>query len=690
MSWNTVPVVDHEEVVGTCQSCHNGTYANPKPVNHPPTSNDCEQCHNTYSWTTIAFNHAGIVDNCVRCHNGSTATGKAPKHILTDNVCEDCHTTNFWVPVTVVDHAHVIGSCSSCHNGTVATGKPPNHVPTTAECNACHSTLAWKPALFDHAGIVSGCAQCHDGVRCDRQERQSHSNRHGLRGMPLDRDVQTRRHASITRMCWARVRRATTVPVRRARTPATSRRRRNATSVIRRSRGSLHCERLFEKQFAVTTMPTRACLAALLLWCGTAYAASPYQTARVVEQSGSSVVVEFAFSDSVRTTAQDIKPDGIEIRLRGSTLSAQFDQKDETFAGDLGPIEHVSVEGSGAGGYKLSVTLIAPMTIEVLPQPDNRRIAIRLTKAAESSEPEVARAPLPIREESIGEPTVAPQAQGARTAQEAAASEVPAASIPSSAAGADGSESTPDVYVKALDDGRQAAMSQDYPRAIALYTKASQSTDTAIRQEALEMLATARERNHQDVQAKVIYDQFLAEYPDSEAAPRIRQRLSGLLTRNLPVRKKLIKPEPAAGTWTAVGNVSQFYQRNEIVVNGDKAGGWSRRHVHECGRHRRPTDRRASTSACACRPTVFTTSVLMGTAHIRCRLHISRHDRSIGGWTSASAASRSRVMAYSAGTTAALQYNVSSVAEGRCHRRLCRRLQQQRVHHRAAALRRER
>ena len=76
MSWNSVPVVDHEEVVGTCQSCHNGTYANPKPANHPQTSDDCEQCHNTYSWTTVAFDHAGIVDNCVRCHDGSTATGK--------------------------------------------------------------------------------------------------------------------------------------------------------------------------------------------------------------------------------------------------------------------------------------------------------------------------------------------------------------------------------------------------------------------------------------------------------------------------------------------------------------------------------------------------------------------------------------------------------------------------------------
>jgi hypothetical protein len=319
-------------------------------------------------------------------------------------------------------------------------------------------------------------------------------------------------------------------------------------------------------------MPARVCLAVLILWCGVAHGASPYQTARIVEQSGNSVVVEFAFIDSVRTTAQEIKPDGIEIRLRGSTLSAQFDQKDENFAGDLGPIEHVSVEGSGAGGYKLSVSLISPMTIEVLPQPDNRRIAIRLTKSAQASEPDVAQAPLPVREESIGEPGAASQAQSdSQTPATAASSETFAAPTASAVPGSATTESAPNDYRKAFDEGRQAAMSQDYPRAIALFTKASQSPDVATRQEALEMLATARERNHQDAQAKVIYEQYLAEFPNSEAAPRIRQRLSGLLTRNLPVQKKLIKPDSDSGMWTAVGNVSQFYQRNEIAVNGDKS-----------------------------------------------------------------------------------------------------------------------
>ncbi len=316
----------------------------------------------------------------------------------------------------------------------------------------------------------------------------------------------------------------------------------------------------------------------LIVWCEASYGASPYQTARIVEDTAGSVVVEFVFTDSVRTTAQDIKADGIEIRLRGSTLSAQFDQKDENFAGDLGPIERVSIEGSGAGGYKFSVSLIAPMSIEVLPQPDNRRIAIRVTKAA-AHETEVAQVPLPASEASIGASGIGAPGADARvqisteqtesTTDDAAATrEAHATAIPSAVAGAG---SVPGDFRKALDEGRQAAMSQDYPRAIALFTKASQSPDMATRQEALEMLATARERNHQDAQAKVIYEQFLAQYPDSEAAPRIRQRLSGLLTRNLPVKKKLIKPEPDGGMWTAVGNVSQFYQRNEIAVNDENA-----------------------------------------------------------------------------------------------------------------------
>jgi len=49
-SWIPVIRVDHREVIGTCNSCHNGVVATGKPVNHVPASNSCERCHGTGAW----------------------------------------------------------------------------------------------------------------------------------------------------------------------------------------------------------------------------------------------------------------------------------------------------------------------------------------------------------------------------------------------------------------------------------------------------------------------------------------------------------------------------------------------------------------------------------------------------------------------------------------------------------------
>ncbi len=368
-------------------------------------------------------------------------------------------------------------------------------------------------------------------------------------------------------------------------------------------------------------MSGRVCLAALIIWCGAAVAdVTPLQGARVVQQTGDAVVVEFEFADDVRMTAQQTKPNGIEIRLRASTMSSQWEQKEESFSGDLGAVEKVTFEGSGVGGYLLAVQLDQTMTVEVLPQGDARRIEIRMTKSAGArvaAEPATnavvsalqfsngaapstasgslsgATAKVPVQQIDTlsAEVTAAPatdlpraprappvQVVGQGQGVPATARTLPAATAPvaafASAAAAMVTSSAPEdpsMYTRALAEGRQAAMNQDYPRAIALYTKATESSDVAERQEALEMLAMARERNHQDAQAKVIYDQFLAQYPDSEAAPRIRQRLLGLITRDLPVQQKLKPPTRDGVAWTAVGNVSQFYQRNELSVNGDKS-----------------------------------------------------------------------------------------------------------------------
>ncbi len=143
-SWTRVVRVDHSAVVGNCVACHNGVTSIGKQPGHIPSSNVCEDCHNTFNWR---FYHQNIDSNCVSCHNGTIATGKNPAHILSTSNCEDCHRTSQWTSVLRVDHRSVIGTCFSCHNGVTATGKQPAHIPSSNDCSLCHSVIGWTPAF---------------------------------------------------------------------------------------------------------------------------------------------------------------------------------------------------------------------------------------------------------------------------------------------------------------------------------------------------------------------------------------------------------------------------------------------------------------------------------------------------------------------------------------------------------------
>ncbi len=297
-------------------------------------------------------------------------------------------------------------------------------------------------------------------------------------------------------------------------------------------------------------MRARLTLGILLLWCGAAAAQSVVISgARVAETGRDGTVVEFAFSEDVRTTAHDVSATRVEIRLRATGMSAQFDQSDASFDGELDAVARVVLEGSGAGGYRFAVYLAWPMDVELLPQDDARHVALRLTPVVDASR-------------------AAPRAPVAAAAPDAAL----AIAAPAPTGDPGGVEPTGiEPHQQALIEGRQAAMTQEYHRAILLFTKAAESDEVTVRQEALEMLAMARERNHQDAHAKRIYEQYLAAYPDSDAAPRVRQRLAGLITRSLPVQKKLKEPERGGSAWDMTGGLSQFYQRNAVAVNGDSA-----------------------------------------------------------------------------------------------------------------------
>ena len=163
--------VDHLQVLGACQTCHNGIIADGKIAGHPASGDSCDNCHTTNGWLPANFDHDNITGNCVSCHNGTDALGKDAGHAQTTDVCEDCHTVVAFSPVLAVDHTQVLGSCSSCHDGGIATGKASNHFVTTRQCDHCHATNGWVPLQFAHVSATYPgdhrrnlrCTDCHTG-----------------------------------------------------------------------------------------------------------------------------------------------------------------------------------------------------------------------------------------------------------------------------------------------------------------------------------------------------------------------------------------------------------------------------------------------------------------------------------------------------------------------------------------------
>jgi hypothetical protein len=136
--------VDHNAVVGTCSSCHNGSVATGKPQNHIPTTGECDTCHSTVAWTPARFDHATITGSCASCHNGGTATGKPSNHFVTNLACETCHRNTGWTPLifrhsslNFPDHGSRL-DCKDCHRANAQQVPYPS--PAFApDCAACHA-----------------------------------------------------------------------------------------------------------------------------------------------------------------------------------------------------------------------------------------------------------------------------------------------------------------------------------------------------------------------------------------------------------------------------------------------------------------------------------------------------------------------------------------------------------------------
>ena len=176
-----------------CESCHTAGARLAKtnivkPATHIPTSQSCDSCHGTRSFTGARMEHKGVAaGTCANCHNGIQSSGKPADHQPTTASCDSCHRTSAWKPASGFNHAGVApGSCASCHNGVKATGKSANHTPFAAvaslaslACDSCHKAgfSSWTPAkLHASASVSDSCATCHAALKPNTAVHAGQSN----------------------------------------------------------------------------------------------------------------------------------------------------------------------------------------------------------------------------------------------------------------------------------------------------------------------------------------------------------------------------------------------------------------------------------------------------------------------------------------------------------------------------------
>jgi hypothetical protein len=85
-----------------CVACHSRgglVKATAPSVRHIRTTDECDACHRQTTWSYVRpIDHNVVIGTCFSCHNGLTATGKSPNHIPTSTDCEACHSTRAWSP----------------------------------------------------------------------------------------------------------------------------------------------------------------------------------------------------------------------------------------------------------------------------------------------------------------------------------------------------------------------------------------------------------------------------------------------------------------------------------------------------------------------------------------------------------------------------------------------------------------
>ncbi len=119
---------------------------------------------------------------------------------------------------------------------------------------------------------------------------------------------------------------------------------------------------------------------------------------------------------------------------------------------------------------------------------------------------------------------------------------------------------------------KQYLLDQNYPRLIASANKVIETGTHEQKQQAMEWLGIARERQGKFAQAIAVYQEFLYIYPKSPLANKISSRLESLKTMRLEPKARQAKRKRLKrnDNWSVFGSASQYY-RDDTIQQGTEA-----------------------------------------------------------------------------------------------------------------------
>lgn len=317
----------------------------------------------------------------------------------------------------------------------------------------------------------------------------------------------------------------------------------------------------------------RACLAV----AACLFAAAPGTTARAepaldrvlsgvnVGGSGKCTLLDIGFNLRVRYVSHfpTVKGQELRILLRaidGPRAAAEMLSRREALRPPEiknASIRAIFFEAGNAAGPALVVQFATPVYYDVAQGGDFQSIVV----AVSGSKPSTACKPISPSRNLGGWSTSVSRSNGDRVAMSPVRAHHPRKG-----------EATPEQVKRAaaaLDEGRAAMRKGQYDKAIAIFTKVLNMPETPFSADAQEYLGVAYRKAGATDKARAEFEDYLAHYPSSEGAERVRQRLAVIITATADASELRESPRSKAAvddgtrTWTVSGSASQFYIRDD-------------------------------------------------------------------------------------------------------------------------------